>query len=247
VILGVGGFLGVGEKNVAVNYTDLQWVTAEDNTERLVLETTKEALNAAPDVELVEDDPADTAATAPAADQPAAEPATEMAATEQPADATDEDETALETGAITNEPAADQPNAMSPVDPFDPATATAIDVATLTADDLKGTNVYGPDNVHIGTVGDFVLSDDGKTVDAIIVDFGGFLGIGTKEVAVAYDNLTFYADPNNNRSLLLNITREQMEQAPAFNRDTYSAERDAQRIVIDGAASICSRVTLRIR
>ncbi|WP_421758954.1 PRC-barrel domain-containing protein [Devosia sp.] len=49
VIIGVGGFLGIGEKNVAVNYSELQWVTAEDNTERFVLPTTKEALEAAPD------------------------------------------------------------------------------------------------------------------------------------------------------------------------------------------------------
>jgi sporulation protein YlmC with PRC-barrel domain len=96
VIIGVGGFLGVGEKNVAVNYTDLQWVTAEDNTERLVLETTKEALNAAPAVEIVEDEPMETA-VAPAADQPAGGDALEdetqqQAVVEQPADAT-EDET----------------------------------------------------------------------------------------------------------------------------------------------------------
>jgi predicted outer membrane protein len=49
VIIGVGGFLGIGEKNVAVNYSELQWVTAEDDTERFVLATTKESLEAAPD------------------------------------------------------------------------------------------------------------------------------------------------------------------------------------------------------
>jgi sporulation protein YlmC with PRC-barrel domain len=89
VILGVGGFLGVGEKNVAVNYTDLQWVTAADNTERIVLETTREALNAAPAVDLVEDQPMETA-TAPADQAPAddamEEQAQEQAATEQPAE-----------------------------------------------------------------------------------------------------------------------------------------------------------------
>ena len=48
VIIGVGGFLGIGEKNVAVNFAELEWVTAEDGTERFVLPTTKEALEAAP-------------------------------------------------------------------------------------------------------------------------------------------------------------------------------------------------------
>src|SRR5690606_36160227 len=59
VIIGVGGFLGLGEKNVAVDYAQLQWTGAEDG-DRIVLETTKEALNAAPAVTL-EEDAAETA------------------------------------------------------------------------------------------------------------------------------------------------------------------------------------------
>ena len=58
VIIGVGGFLGMGEKNVAVNYSELQWVTAEDDTERFVLPTTKENLEAAPDFETTDQEPA---------------------------------------------------------------------------------------------------------------------------------------------------------------------------------------------
>ncbi|MDO8941691.1 MAG: PRC-barrel domain-containing protein, partial [Desulfobacterales bacterium] len=49
VVIGVGGFLGIGEKNVAVNYSELEWVVAEDNTERYILPNSKEALEAAPD------------------------------------------------------------------------------------------------------------------------------------------------------------------------------------------------------
>ena len=66
VVIGVGGFLGLGEKQVAVDYSMLQWVVAADNTERFVLETTVDELTAAPDFVTVDDDPAD--GTAPAAD-----------------------------------------------------------------------------------------------------------------------------------------------------------------------------------
>jgi sporulation protein YlmC with PRC-barrel domain len=59
VIIGVGGFLGIGEKQVAVSYDALQWVVAEDETERFVVETTVDELNAAPDFVVVEDDPAE--------------------------------------------------------------------------------------------------------------------------------------------------------------------------------------------
>jgi hypothetical protein len=59
VVLGVGGFLGIGEKQVAVDYTALQWTVAADNTERFVLQTTKDDLTNAPDFKTVDDKPAD--------------------------------------------------------------------------------------------------------------------------------------------------------------------------------------------
>jgi sporulation protein YlmC with PRC-barrel domain len=243
VIIGVGGFLGVGEKNVAVDYSELQWATAEDNTERAVLETSKEALEAAVAVEMIDDEPNTDVAAAPAADQPAdndameADPDADVAvapaapAADQPADAT-------ETGAV-------QPDTMTPADPnattMDPLNREKLvdlDETTLTAEELTGTHVYGPSDEHIGTIGDFVLGEGEGSIDAVIIDFGGFLGIGTKEVAVAYEDLQFFADENgDNRSLVLNVTREQMEAAPAFNRDTYAAERDAQRIVVSPAVA----------
>jgi sporulation protein YlmC with PRC-barrel domain len=240
VIIGVGGFLGIGEKNVAVEYDLLQWTTAEDNSERIVLETTKEALNAAVAVELVDDEPADTAAAQPDpnAVQPA-DDAADVAAAPAPAPAADADVDETETGAVTTDPnmAAD-PNAPTMMDPLDRQNLVDFDATTLTAEELTGVNVYGPTDEHIGVIGDFVLGEDGTAIDAIIVDFGGFLGIGTKEVAVGFDNLQFYTDPNNtSRVLVLNVTREQMEQAPAFNRDTYAAERDTQRLVLEPVAA----------
>lgn len=47
VILGVGGFLGMGEKYVAVNTSSVQMVQ-DGNTTRLVVEASKQALQAAP-------------------------------------------------------------------------------------------------------------------------------------------------------------------------------------------------------
>jgi sporulation protein YlmC with PRC-barrel domain len=47
VIIGVGGFLGVGEKNVAVPFSSLK-VAEKKGSRYLILETTKEALQTAP-------------------------------------------------------------------------------------------------------------------------------------------------------------------------------------------------------
>ncbi|MCR6636926.1 PRC-barrel domain-containing protein [Devosia sp.] len=82
VVIGVGGFLGIGEKNVAVDFGSLEFTLAADNTERWVLPTTAEALTTAPDFVWEEDVPADGAApadamapAAPDAMAPAADPA----------------------------------------------------------------------------------------------------------------------------------------------------------------------------
>lgn len=63
VVIGVGGFLGIGQKQVAVDYTALQWTTAADNSERFVLQTTKDELTAAPDFKTVDDQPSSSAAS----------------------------------------------------------------------------------------------------------------------------------------------------------------------------------------
>lgn len=72
VVIGVGGFLGIGEKAVAVDFNSLEFTLAADNTERWVLPTTAEALTAAPDFVWAEDEPVDAPADAMAPADPAA-------------------------------------------------------------------------------------------------------------------------------------------------------------------------------
>lgn len=47
VVIGVGGFLGIGEKNVAVEMAAISLLTPEDGEVRLILDATKEDLEAA--------------------------------------------------------------------------------------------------------------------------------------------------------------------------------------------------------
>jgi hypothetical protein len=82
VIIGVGGFLGIGEKQVAVAFSALTRQMAEDNTERYVVETTVDELTAAPDFVVVDDGTGDVeapvsgdATAAPAGDAMAPAPA----------------------------------------------------------------------------------------------------------------------------------------------------------------------------
>lgn len=69
VVIGVGGFLGIGEKRVAVEMQQFSIQTDEDGKPQLIINTTREALEAAPDFVTAEDqrDEAQAADTAPGA------------------------------------------------------------------------------------------------------------------------------------------------------------------------------------
>lgn len=69
------------------------------------------------------------------------------------------------------------------------------------ASKLVGVDVYGPDNVKIGDIAEVLLNRDG-TAQAVVIGVGGFLGIGQKNVAVAYKDLEWSSQPvpTNNAS-----------------------------------------------
>lgn len=224
VVIGVGGFLGLGVKDVAVNYSELEWVVAQDGTRRYVLPTTREALETAPEFQAVDSEDVaqtqldnnmmatDPAMTAPAdnAMAPADQPVDNaMAPADQPVDNTAmaPANNTVVTGPIARDTLVDQP---------------------ITAEELIGTNAYGPADEHLGAIGDVIMGQDATTVEAVIIDFGGFLGIGTKPVAVDIDNLRYATDENGNRYLFVNVTRDQLDAAVAYNADTFEAERNTQ-------------------
>ena len=49
MVIGIGGVLGLGEKNVTVGYADVKWAIATDGSIRGTLGTTADTLKAAPD------------------------------------------------------------------------------------------------------------------------------------------------------------------------------------------------------
>lgn len=209
VVIGVGGFLGMGEKDVAIDFERLTWV-GRDGQQWLTAQLTKEELEAAPafnraDIVVGVAQPAD--GTAPAAtaqtEQPAADPA-------QPADGT--------ATAQTEQPAAGQQI---------PArdTLAEVDMGTMSADTLKGTRVYGADDKDLGEVGDVIVTTDGK-VEAYIVDVGGFLGIGEKPVALDAAQLKVMKDNGGSLYLYTPFTEEALKNQTAYDKDAYPNDRD---------------------
>ncbi len=213
LVIGVGGFLGLGQKNVAFDVDKAQQV--ERSGERwLVAQASKEELQNLPDFDRKAYDPAPAAAAAGA---------------DTPAMVTPTTETAQDT------PAASGGEALAP----DATSTAAIDKSALSempadkisADNLIGTTVYGADDANVGKIGDVVLSADNK-VDAVVIDVGGFLGIGSKPIAVGMDNLKFMTDGKDNTYLYTAFTKEQLEAQAAYDKGSYAANRDKQRMVL---------------
>ena len=80
----------------------------------------------------------------------------------------------------------------------------------------------------IGEVSDLVVARDGR-VEAIVVGVGGFLGLGGKRVALAWDSVRL-AERDGGRVFLVSATREQLEGMPAFKTlEEKQAEEAALR------------------
>jgi hypothetical protein len=84
---------------------------------------------------------------------------------------------------------------------------------------FKGTDVIGTDNQKIGDVDDVLFDKDAKVV-AYIIGVGGFLGIGSKDVAL--DPKAFEVMPGDNgmydAKLKLAMTKDELKNAPAFEK-----------------------------
>ena len=81
------------------------------------------------------------------------------------------------------------------------------------ASKFKGTDVLGADNQKIGDVTDILFDKDGK-IEAYVVSVGGFLGMGSKDLAIA--PASFDIVPGSNGAadkLKLSMTKDQLKEA----------------------------------
>jgi sporulation protein YlmC with PRC-barrel domain len=79
---------------------------------------------------------------------------------------------------------------------------------------ILGKKVQGPKGEDLGRVVD-VLADDTGRVRIAIIDFGGFLGVGNRRIAVDWPLLRFNPDARES-SLLLSVTRDKLKSAPEY-------------------------------
>ena len=82
---------------------------------------------------------------------------------------------------------------------------------------VLGRMVQGADGKDMRRVVDVIVDPAGQ-VCAAIVDFGGFLGVGSRKIAVDWNALHFREAVKDGGSLKLELTQDQLKAAPRQRR-----------------------------
>jgi sporulation protein YlmC with PRC-barrel domain len=88
--------------------------------------------------------------------------------------------------------------------------------ADVTAEELTGLDIYGPNDEEVGEISDLIIAEDGTVTD-VIVDVGGFLGLGEKPVSIAYDDVQLMKQTDgDDMRAYVSMTEEQLEELPQY-------------------------------
>ena len=88
----------------------------------------------------------------------------------------------------------------------------------LTASSLEGDKVVNSHGEHLGEIKEIMLDLESGKIDYIVVEFGGFLGLGVKYFAIPFR--LFKLDAANRR-FVFEQAREVLEKAPGFDMDHW--------------------------
>ena len=114
--------------------------------------------------------------------------------------------------AAPKEPAKEQPK-----EPAPPPSVTII--APKEAHGVLGRDVRSPNDEDMGRIVD-VIVDRAGVVRAAVIDFGGFLGVGSRKIVVDWSALHFGQVANKGDRITLELTKEQVNAAPEYKEDT---------------------------
>lgn len=79
---------------------------------------------------------------------------------------------------------------------------------------VLGKDVLSATGESMGRIVDVLFADSGKPCAAVI-DFGGFLGVGTRKIAIDWNALRFDLGDKKN-VIALDLGREQLKEAPEY-------------------------------
>lgn len=223
ILIDVGGFLGMGARTVMVDVDELYFVADETNPDDLSGYFVVSALNEADLETLPEWDDQQLSigfeaqsygnATVGTGDTMMTRDATtgtnDGGMLAQPAEP-------MNDGMATNDGMAATDGTMTRDQGMMPEGYMPMEREARTADRLLGASVYGMEGDSIATVDDLHMDEGGEVTHAII-DVGGFLGLGTRTVAIELDQLDIlWNEQDGDVRVQLPMTQEQLEALPEY-------------------------------
>ncbi|MEH6726042.1 MAG: PRC-barrel domain-containing protein [Hyphomicrobiales bacterium] len=188
VIIGVGGFIGIGEKDVAVQMSSIKMVNEKDDADDffLVVNTNKESLT---------DLDAYSRTSMMESEADMAEAREDHAA----------DKTMLD---------GEREMFMAPDVDRDGFGVAVRD--ELTTEDLTGARIYGIDDEDIGEINSLIVDDSGQ-IQRAVLDIGGFLGLGEHQISVTLDELSILRETDGGGfRVFIDASKEQLEAQPEY-------------------------------
>jgi sporulation protein YlmC with PRC-barrel domain len=119
----------------------------------------------------------------------------------------------------------DQPVGGAPGKPPDVPPAVPI-LESHELQGILGKEVLSAAGENMGRIVDVVVDRSGK-VRAAVIDFGGFLGVGSRKIAVDWDALRFPRPGDKAGRVTLEFTRDQVKAGPEY--------QDGKPVVVLGA------------
>ncbi len=111
----------------------------------------------------------------------------------------------------TSLPPAPAPTPPPTTPPVAAPSVTVID--TQEARGILGNEVRSAADENMGRIVDVIVDSSGRT-RAAIIDFGGFLGVGSRKIAVDWKALHFVPAASKRYGIVLELTRDQVKLAP---------------------------------
>jgi hypothetical protein len=117
-------------------------------------------------------------------------------------------------------PGSQQQTPVEPVAPKEPAPPPAVTIiGAADAHSVLGRDVRSPADEDMGHIVDVVVDRAGAP-RAVIIDFGGFLGVGSRKIAVDWNALHFGRVATKSDSITLELNKDQVRAAPEYKEDT---------------------------
>ena len=95
--------------------------------------------------------------------------------------------------------------------------------ALMGADTLIGNNVYNTADESLGTIKELMIEMSTGKIGYAVLSYGGFLGMGDRLFAVPWQALKL---DTQNKRFTLNASKEQLKNAPGFDKDHWPAMAD---------------------